>query len=178
MGKLTNLKHLRLSHNTFIGTITTEIQNLHLLELVHLHGNWLEGNVPALELKLKKNDSSLFITDCGLPTDLDATLACTDCTMCCEYLQPSASVILLTIYFFSSYHFDGWSLDLGNSNGDCHSKEPNSLEKVELKGFESYLHFTWVFGLVLFGYVCFVCLASTLYDKHKNEKAPLRASTV
>ena len=108
------------------------------LELIHLHGNRLSGEVPKdlhLSNSLPQEDiTSSFITDCGLPTDFDEPLLCEECTMCC------------------------------NSDGNCHSTERHNLEEIELAGFESYAHFIWVFLLILLGYVCSIALASFIYD--------------
>ena len=135
---LSKLTSLRLSFNAFVGTVPNELGNLENLELIHLHGNRLSGEVPPdlhLVNSLPHEDiTSAFITDCGLPTDFDEPLLCEECTMCC------------------------------NSNGDCHSTERPNLEQVKAKGFESYAHFIWVFLLILLGYVCLIVLASLYCD--------------
>ncbi|KAL7544225.1 hypothetical protein ACHAWF_007605 [Thalassiosira exigua] len=150
LGKLSKLHRLRLSYNSFTGAMPKELEELQQMELVHLHGNRFfgkTGTIPDFNKGKQMQDASSFIADCGLPTDFDEALDCAGCTMCC------------------------------NSNGDCHPTEPNKLEQVQLKGFENYAHFTWVFGLITFGFAFLLVMASSLYDKHKNASTPSSASS-
>ncbi len=60
----------------------------------------------------------------------------------------------------------------GNSNQDCHSAEPARLEQVELRGFDNYMQFLWVFTALLFAYTFAMVIASSLYEcfrKHSED---------
>jgi len=144
IGLLHKLIRLRLSFNAFVGKVPSELGQLDNLELVHLHGNRLSGTVPAdMNVKsLPQEETSSFITDCGVPTDFDEPLLCEECTMCC------------------------------NSAGDCHSTEPAKLAQVQAKGFDSYAQFIWVFLLLLLGYVFLVVIASFYYDRFVYKAPP------
>jgi len=99
IGELSSLTHLRLSFNSFISTVPTELGNLQNLKLVHFHGNRLQGTMPKVNTE-NMQDHSSFISDCGIPTDLDTSLSCENCTICC------------------------------NSKGDCHITELGMLEQL------------------------------------------------
>jgi len=146
MGNLTELTYLRLSFNAFIGTVPTELGQLKKLELVQLHGNRISGVVPQ-DMNVKGQEDSSFITDCGVPTDFDEPLLCTECTMCC------------------------------NSAGDCHSTERPRLEQFEAKGFDSYAEFIWVFLLLLICYVSLIAIASYIYDRNSPPRSSIQRST-
>ena len=82
IGNLLNLSSLVLSFNDLTGKIPSEISNLSKLELLHVHANRFTGTVP--QLKLKGENYSSIIADCGNPSDFDSTLNCPGCTMCCN----------------------------------------------------------------------------------------------
>ena len=104
IGNLTNLKHLQLSYNAFIGSVPAELGSLKKLELIQLHANRISGTVT--DVVLTKYDSlnySLFglnasgalngtksnysfVADCGVPSAFDTPLVCPGCSMCCELL--------------------------------------------------------------------------------------------
>lgn len=83
IGMLHNLTYLRLSYNAFTGGIPPQLGNLQYLQLLHLHGNRFRGEV--VPLKSKFVTDSAFVSDCGVPTDFDQPLLCSECTMCCKF---------------------------------------------------------------------------------------------
>ncbi|KAL7505943.1 hypothetical protein ACHAXN_003319 [Cyclotella atomus] len=85
IGMLHNLTYLRLSYNAFTGEIPPQLGNLQYLQLLHLHGNRFRGEVAPLKSKFVID--SAFVSDCGVPTDFDQPLLCSECTMCCNYQE-------------------------------------------------------------------------------------------
>jgi hypothetical protein len=94
IGSLSNLTHLRLSSNEFIGNVTDLIFPQRL-QLIHLHGNRLHGTMPEMvwlqptKNWRKMNDSVHiglygFVSDRGQPSDFNPSLVCDSCTMCCK----------------------------------------------------------------------------------------------
>lgn len=81
---LPNLSYLRLSFNAFIGN-ETSFGSLKNLEVIQLNGNRLSGTIPPLGLEF--TDPSSFVTDCGNPSEFEESLACDECTMCCNALD-------------------------------------------------------------------------------------------
>lgn len=76
---LKNLQKLRLSYNKFTGALPSEFKLLQNLHIVQLQANRLTGElVLASHLML---DSSSFISDCGVPTDFEDPLLCSNCTV-------------------------------------------------------------------------------------------------
>lgn len=82
IGNLVNLRVLRLSYNKFTGTIPSQLERLRNLQVVQLQNNRLTGEI-RLDSQLMR-DSSSFISDCGVPTDFEDPLVCSNCTMCCN----------------------------------------------------------------------------------------------
>ena len=76
---LSNLNTLRLSYNSFIGTVPLELEQLKSLEL---HGNRLSGSISLL---LSNSDESSLVSDCGLPSIFEDSLTCEACSMCCKF---------------------------------------------------------------------------------------------
>ncbi len=64
IGLLSNIWYLRLSYNSFIDNVPSELSNLHHLSLFHLHGNRIQGTMPPLDTQYM-DDSSSFITGEG-----------------------------------------------------------------------------------------------------------------
>ena len=100
IGSLSKLRQLRLSYNTFIGTAPTELEKLQHLELIQLHGNRISGTIPDI-INMASTEThgyyeyySSFVADCGNPSDVEESLTCNDCTMCCEYNNTLQSHVL------------------------------------------------------------------------------------
>ena len=94
IGLLANLTSLRLSYNSFIGTVPSELEHLNSLALLHLHSNRLIGN---LSLSFLTANESSFISDCGLPTSFELPVLCESCTMCCNSQDDCFSMGVVSI---------------------------------------------------------------------------------
>lgn len=118
LGSLPDLVHLRLSYNALIGEPPRELANLKRLQLLHLHGNRLQGSIPpSLNVVVQSNHSS-FISDCGVPSAFVAPLECFHCTMCC------------------------------NSNGDCEPAAQTMVQRGGFDNYQDFtpVFFVSVFG--------------------------------
>ena len=82
---LSNLTNLRLSYNSFIGSVPEDLGNLTQLTLFHLHSNRISGAVPHLNVDESIWNDSSVIADCGVPSAFDDPLECDNCTMCCKF---------------------------------------------------------------------------------------------
>jgi len=180
---------LNLSNNGLSGQLMSEISELNAIEILDLSDNDIKGLIPPeigelgnlTHLRLSFNSfrekiptelnnlhhlellhlhgnrlygemptlntthlvtRSSFIADCGIPSDFYIALNCTECTICC------------------------------NSNGDCHSTEKNSLEKVKLQGFADFVDFIAVFAASLVGFSFIVGIASSLHDRYWKNSSP------
>mmetsp|Transcript_33748 Transcript_33748/g.62023 ORF Transcript_33748/g.62023 Transcript_33748/m.62023 type:complete len:561 (+) Transcript_33748:658-2340(+) len=120
IGLLLNLTYLRLSYNSFIDTVPSEIRKLHHLSLFHLHGNRLQGEIPHLDTQFM-NEQSSFITDCGVPTDFEDSLICTECTVCC------------------------------NVNGDCHINKQTLIVRAGFNSFVHFLWAFSLWSFISYG---------------------------
>ena len=78
----TELQMLRLSYNQFTSSVPSQLLELQNLELAHFQSNRLTGEI-SLNSQLMM-DASSFISDCGVPTDFEDPLVCTNCSMCCN----------------------------------------------------------------------------------------------
>ena len=91
IGLLSNLTRLRLSYNEFFGD-NVNLLNLQRLDLIHLQGNRLSGSLNFTSFSTdkkqftKEESYSLYVSDCGNPSDFSPLLACEKCTICCETL--------------------------------------------------------------------------------------------
>ena len=83
LGLLSHLVYLKLSYNSFVGVIPLELGNLETLELLHLQGNRMEGEIVLPDLEQLYEESS-FITDCGSPAYYEMPIVCKGCTICCN----------------------------------------------------------------------------------------------
>ncbi len=92
------MTHLRLSYNVFVGSVDVNFSTLPCLEMIHLHGNRLTGSIVGAIRKMTLDlDENAFISDCGQPSDIDPSIKCTDCTMCCkELLHPFSCVLIFS----------------------------------------------------------------------------------
>lgn len=88
LGKLTQLQKLNLAYNSFVGEIPTELSNVvKNLKSLQLHGNRLTGEIEGINRTTSgynTSDLSLFVTDCGYPSDALTPVTCEGCTMCCN----------------------------------------------------------------------------------------------
>ena len=136
---------LRLSYNSFIGNVPTELANLDNLELFQIHSNRISGTVPHITLKKLPAESdfdpiSSYIADCGNPSDFEESLDCTECTMCC------------------------------NAQGDCYPQEKSEIQEA---GFTNYVQFALVFFALIIGTSFMLAAAVYAYDKYyKNRDLP------
>ena len=83
VGFLQNLRVFTINHNEMKGTIPKEFETVDTIKIAHFHNNKLIGTAP--EIKVQERESNSYISDCGFPNyDLQGTLECEECTMCCN----------------------------------------------------------------------------------------------
>lgn len=168
IGDLSSLTWLDLSDNDVGGTLPSSIGKLTNLIHLRLSHNSLIGTIPQelRELKrlelvhLHKNRFEGIVPT--LNNDWhNASSFITDCGLPTQFDDPLECLDCTMCC---------------NIHADCHVTEPETII-FELTGYQSYLHFTWVFFLILVGLVSLICITSMLYDR-KKKRIGLRESTV
>jgi hypothetical protein len=77
------LEHLLVNRNQLTGTIPTQLQNMHHLQVLLLDGNSMTGNADAICQSDKVNPTH-FIADCYPGTNGERPeIECRCCTQCC-----------------------------------------------------------------------------------------------
>lgn len=67
--------------------------DLQHLQLVHLHGNRLSGDIQLNFKLLDRSAKAVLISDCGNPSDFSPSIKCENCTMCCKSFFALLSLI-------------------------------------------------------------------------------------
>ena len=167
IGDLAFLTWLDMSDNDLGGTLPSSIGKLSNLTHLRLSHNSLIGTIPQMrELKLLELvhfHSNRF--EGSVPTLThdwhNASSFVTDCGLPTQFDDPLECLDCTMCC---------------NQHADCHVTEPETII-FELTGYQSYLHFTWVFFLILVGLVSLIYIGSMLYDR-KKKRIGLRESTV
>ena len=107
LGRLSNLKKLRLSYNE-LTSIPSTFGQLSRLSFLHLHGNRISGDDSFVTVTGENEAAHAFITDCGDPVDSLEPFVCEECDMCCNSLEECQ--IPVSQKFDK---FNGWVLALG-----------------------------------------------------------------
>lgn len=139
ISNLSNLSALRISYNSFTGSISEKLNLLQNLKLVHLQGNRFVGELHIHTHQNLTQDPSSLISDCGVPTDFDKPLICVNCTMCC------------------------------NIRSECHVTTPPLIIKADIPGLRSWADFTWLFLVSLFAFFFLWAIATYHNNKRRKK---------
>lgn len=163
IGLLSNLTHLRLSYNEFVGN-GVNLLDLQHLQLVHLHGNRLNGDIQLNFKLLDRSATTVLISDCGNPSDFSPSIKCKNCTiMCCKSFF--ALLSLITAYaFIITPNLTFFTCLLGNNEASCLP----ILSEFPLSDITESLFLVLQFIACFIGASSVLALGLIVYEIHRN----------